>query len=65
MAVRLAEENMDDMKSKSILMIGTGEVATLVAKSLARRGYDFWVASRTVRRGGGLLRNGGRKAGQV
>lgn len=50
MAVRLAEENMDDMKSKTILMIGTGEVATLVAKSLARRGYDFWVASRTVRR---------------
>lgn len=50
MAVRLAEENVDDMKSKTILMIGTGEVATLVAKSLARRGYDFWVASRTVRR---------------
>lgn len=52
MAVRLAEENVDDIKSKNLLMIGTGEVATLVAKSLARRGYEFSVASRTLRRAG-------------
>lgn len=50
MAVRLAEENVDDLKSKSILLIGTGEVSTLVAKSLARRGYKFCVASRTMQR---------------
>jgi len=50
MAVKLAEENVDDLKSKAILLIGTGETSTLVAKSLARRGYGFRVASRTVQR---------------
>lgn len=50
MAVRLAEENIDDMRSRSILLIGTGEVSTLVAKSLLRRGYAFGVASRTMER---------------
>ena len=50
MAVKLAEEHVDDMKSKRLLVIGTGEVSTLVAKSLMRRGYDFVVASRTIRR---------------
>jgi len=50
MAVKLAEENIDDMKSKRILIIGTGEVASLVAKSLGRRGYKFFVSSRTIER---------------
>lgn len=50
MAVRLVEDNVDDLKSKNILVIGTGEVSTLVAKSLGRRGYGFSVASRTLRR---------------
>ena len=50
MAVRLAAENVDELKSKRLLVIGTGEVATLVAKSLARRGYSFSVASRTLQR---------------
>ena len=50
MAVKLAEESVDDLKHKKILIIGTGEVAALVAKSLARRKYDFAVASRTLRR---------------
>lgn len=50
MAVKLAEENIDDMKSKKILMIGTGEVSALVAKSLNRRGYGFEVTSRTLKR---------------
>lgn len=50
MAVKLAEENIDDLKSKKILLIGTGEVSTLVAKSLGRRGYQFFVTSRTVER---------------
>ena len=35
MAVKLAEENVDEMKLKKILLIGTGEAATLVAKSLS------------------------------
>jgi glutamyl-tRNA reductase len=50
MAVKLAEENIDDLKFKKILLIGTGEVSTLVAKSLQRRGYDFTVTSRTLER---------------
>lgn len=50
MAVKLAEENIDDLKSKKILLIGTGEVSTLVAKSLNRRGYQFFVTSRTMQR---------------
>jgi glutamyl-tRNA reductase len=50
MAVKLAEENVDELKLKKILLIGTGEVSTLVAKSLVRRGYDFAVTSRTLNR---------------
>ena len=50
MAVKLAEENIDELKFKKILLIGTGEVSTLVAKSLQRRGYDFAVTSRTMER---------------
>ena len=50
MAVKLAEENIDELKTKKTLLIGTGEVSTLVAKSLQRRGYDFDVTSRTVSR---------------
>jgi len=50
MAVKLAEENIDDLKSKKILLIGTGEAATLVAKSLIRRDYSFFVTSRTMER---------------
>ena len=50
MAVKLAEENIDDLKSKDILLIGAGEVSALVAKSLGRRGYPFFVTSRTIER---------------
>jgi len=50
MAVKLAEENIDELKTKKILLIGTGEVSTLVAKSLQRRGYAFDVTSRTIQR---------------
>ncbi len=50
MAVKLAEENIDELKTKKMLLIGTGEVSTLVAKSLQRRGYAFDVTSRTLGR---------------
>ena len=50
MAVKLAEENVDDMKLKQILLIGTGEAAALVAKSLRKRGYTFSISSRTLER---------------
>jgi glutamyl-tRNA reductase len=50
MAVKLAEEKIDNLKSKRILLIGTGESATLVAKSLKKRGYAFFISSRTLER---------------
>ncbi|RNJ73766.1 MAG: glutamyl-tRNA reductase, partial [Thaumarchaeota archaeon S15] len=51
MAVRLAEEaHGGSLEGRSMLLIGTGELATLVAKSLSQRGYAFGVASRTLRR---------------
>jgi glutamyl-tRNA reductase len=50
MAVKLAEENIDDLKSKQILLIGTGEVSTLAAKSLRKRDYNFFITSRTLER---------------
>ena len=62
MAVKLAEENVDDMKSKEILLIGTGEAASLVAKSLKRRGYPFSVSSRTVQRSDSFSKTVGGKA---
>lgn len=62
MAVKLVEENIDDVKSKRILIIGTGEVSTLVAKSLGRRGYDFRVSSRTMGRANAFCEAMGGKA---
>ncbi len=50
MAVKLAEEKIDELKTKKMLLIGTGEVSTLVAKSLQRRRYSFEVTSRTIGR---------------
>ena len=50
MAVKLAEENIDNLSSKCILLIGTGEAASLVAKSLNKRDLGFFVASRTYER---------------
>ena len=50
MAVNLAEEYFDDFQNKKVLLIGTGEGATLVAKSLKKRQVNFEVASRTYER---------------
>jgi len=49
-AVNLAEDHLDNLKSKRIMLIGTGEGATLVAKSLKKRDISFLVTSRTVQR---------------
>ncbi|MGI0047017.1 MAG: glutamyl-tRNA reductase [Nitrosotalea sp.] len=59
MAVKLAEENIDELKSKSILLIGTGEAASLVAKSLKKRGIDFGVTSRTFERSKSFVETAG------
>ena len=61
MAVKLAEENVDDIKSKHVLLIGTGEAATMVAKSLKKRGYAFNVTSRTIERSVGFSQTLGGK----
>ena len=61
MAVKLAEENVDDIKSQHVLLIGTGEAATMVAKSLKKRGYTFNVTSRTLERSIGFSQTLGGK----
>src|SRR5215208_4549902 len=50
MAVNLASEYFDDLKGKKILLIGSGEGASLIAKSLKLRNIDFMVTSRTFER---------------
>jgi len=49
-AVNLAEEYLDELKGKTIMLIGTGEGASLVAKVLKKRDIDFMVASRAPER---------------
>jgi glutamyl-tRNA reductase len=50
MAVSLAEENLDNLHNKKILLIGSGEGASLVAKALRQRSIKFQVTSRTFER---------------
>ena len=52
--IKLAEESMDSINSKHILLIGTGEQAGLVAKSLNQKGYAFDVVSMTIERATGF-----------
>jgi glutamyl-tRNA reductase len=61
MAVNLAEQNIDDLKSKHILLIGTGEAASLVAKSLKKRDVKFLVTSRTFERSKAFAETAGGK----
>ena len=49
-AVNLAEEYFDDLRGRTIMLIGTGEAASLVAKVLKKRDVDFVVASRAPER---------------
>lgn len=49
-AVNLADEYFDDMMTKKVMLIGSGEAASLVAKVLKRRGVDFMITSRTYDR---------------
>ncbi len=53
-AVKIAEENMGDVGSKRILLIGTGEIAGLVSKSLSKKDYAFDVTSMTIERAKGF-----------
>ncbi|AIF83449.1 glutamyl-tRNA reductase [Candidatus Nitrososphaera evergladensis SR1] len=49
-AVNLADEYFDDLKTKRVMLIGSGEAASLVAKVLKNSGVDFMVTSRTYER---------------
>jgi glutamyl-tRNA reductase len=49
-AVNIAENYFDDLKKRSILIIGSGEGASLVAKSLRQREVRFMITSRTFER---------------
>ena len=53
-AVKLAEQSMGNVGSKHVLLIGTGEIAGLVAKSLNKKGYAFDVTSKTIKRATGF-----------
>ena len=50
MAVNLAYEYFDDIKEKKILLIGSGEGVSLIAKALKQRNMKFFVTSRTFER---------------
>ena len=49
-AVNLAEQYFDNLKNKRIMLIGSGEGASLVAKSLKQRHVNFMITSRTFER---------------
>jgi glutamyl-tRNA reductase len=50
MAVKLAEEYFDNLNDRRILLIGSGEGASLIAKSLKQRHVNFTITSRTFER---------------
>jgi len=50
MAVNLAYEYFDDISEKEILLIGSGEGASLIAKALKQRNIRFFITSRTFDR---------------
>ncbi|MER5175101.1 MAG: glutamyl-tRNA reductase [Candidatus Nitrosocosmicus sp.] len=50
MAVNLAYEYFDDINEKEILLIGSGEGASLIAKALKQRNIKFFISSRTFER---------------
>lgn len=60
-AVNLAEDYFDDLQDKNVLVIGTGESASLIAKSLTKRHVSFMVASRTYERAKSFAQTAGGK----
>lgn len=49
-AVKLADEHLHGLDGKGIVLIGSGEAASMVAKHLLNRGIEFIVTSRTMER---------------
>ena len=60
-AVKLTEDYVGDVGKKHVLLIGTGETAGLVAKSLSKKGYPFDVTSMTIERTTGFSEKMGGK----
>jgi glutamyl-tRNA reductase len=50
MAVNLAYEYFDEINEKEILLVGSGEGASLIAKALKQRNINFFISSRTFER---------------
>lgn len=61
MAVKLAEEQLGSLDGKKIMIIGSGEAAGLVAKTLKKRKIDFMVTSRTLERAKSFSQTAGGK----
>ncbi len=49
-AVKLAEEHLHGLYGRRIMLIGSGEAASMVAKPLLNKGIEFIVTSRTMER---------------
>ena len=49
-AVKMAEENAGIDGKKKVLLIGTGEIAGMVAKTMNKKGYAFDVTSQLIER---------------
>jgi glutamyl-tRNA reductase len=49
-AVNLAERYFDNLKNRRVMLIGSGEGASLIAKSLKQRNVNFMITSRTFER---------------
>ncbi|MGQ0377170.1 MAG: glutamyl-tRNA reductase [Nitrososphaerota archaeon] len=60
-AVKTAEDYAGLDGKKHVLIIGTGETAAMVAKTLNKRGYAFDVCSMTIERATGFSKNLGGK----
>lgn len=54
MAVKIAEQNAGLDAKKRVLLMGTGETAAMVAKSLNKKAYPFDVCSMTIERATGF-----------
>ena len=53
-AVKIAEQNAGLDAKKQILLMGTGEIAAMVAKTLNKKSYPFDVCSQTIERATGF-----------
>jgi glutamyl-tRNA reductase len=60
-AVKTAEDYAGLDGKKHVLIVGTGETAAMVAKTLNKRGYAFDVCSMTIERATGFSKNLGGK----